>query len=231
MVSSLNVIYKYNPVVATPIEGDFNRVKLIDDSYDGGNIPSAHGGRPVKTELVPKRLRWTNNGKRKIPDFERSGSHIGVSQRAKLLIEQLEPDIHQFVPADYFSGKGKFLERRYILYVCNRVDSLDHDKTTFVLETTFVLPEYVKPNKEWSRSWTSVSDLVRRNKTEQIPLHLPHNTKSEFVFNHSQIGAVHMWVDKYFDGVVWLSDKLAKAIRDSDLTGVNLDKAHEFVAV
>jgi hypothetical protein len=231
MVYSLNVIHKYHRVVAVPIEGDFSKVKLVDDTYDGGDIPAAGGGRRVRTELVPKRMRWTNGGKRKIPDFERSGSHIGISERVKLLIERFEPGVHQFVPADYFSGKGELLERRYILYVCNRIDSLDHGKTSFVLKTTYVLPEYVKPGKEWSRSWTSVSDMVRWDKSDLIPPHLPHDAKSEFVFNRAQIGAVHLWCDKFFGGVLWLSDELAQAIRDSDLTGVNLDEAHRREAV
>jgi hypothetical protein len=166
-----------------------------------------------------------------VPDFESSGSHIGVSERARTLIEQFEPGVHQFVPADYFSGKGELLERRHIMYVCNRIDSLDHDKTTFVLNTTYILPEYVEPGKEWTRSWQPVSAIVRWGDLNQIPPHIPHDATSEFVFNRAQIGTHHLWCDKFLSGIVWLSDELAQAIRDSDLTGVNLDETRRIEAI
>lgn len=231
MVYSLNVISKYLRVVATPIEGDFSKVKLVDGQFDGGNIPCAGRVRSVRTELVRKQMRWTHGGKLKIPDFESSGSHIGVSERARTLIEQFEPGVHQFVPADYFGGKGELLERRHIMHVCNGIDSLDHYKTTFVLNTTYILPEYVEPGKESTRSWQPVSAIVRWGDLNQIPPHIPHNATSEFVFNRAQIGTHNLWCDKFLSGIVWLSDELAQAIRDSDLTGVNLDETRRIEAI
>jgi hypothetical protein len=156
-------------VVATPLDGDLNKVSPVDESWDGGAVPySLYGGRPVKIELLPKRMRWSD-ARYKIPDFESSGSHVGVSERAKALIERFEPGVHQFVPIDYYNGKGKLLERRHFLYVCNRIDCLDHDKTTMVLITRHVLPAYARPGKEWSRRWTSVFDLTVRGETTLIP--------------------------------------------------------------
>jgi hypothetical protein len=135
-------------VVATPLDGDLNKVRLVDESWDGGAIPaSLYGGRPVRIELLPKRMRWSD-ARYKIPDFDMSGSHVGVSERAKALIERFEPGVHQFVPVDYYNGKGKLLERRHFLYACNRIDCLDHDKTTMVLKTTHVLPAYARPGRE-----------------------------------------------------------------------------------
>jgi hypothetical protein len=210
-------------VVATPLDGDLNKVSPVDESWDGGAVPySLYGGRPVKIELLPKRMRWSD-ARYKIPDFDSSGSHVGVSERAKALIERFEPGVHQFVPADYYAGKGKLLERRHFLYVCNRIDCLDHDKTTMVLITRHVSPAYARPGKEWSRRWTSVFDLTVRGETTLIPPHLLPDTKSKYVFSRGQIGAHHMWCDKFGLSGIWISDELAHGIRGADLTGVNLN--------
>lgn len=209
-------------VTASPLDGDLNKIRPADETRDGGDVPQAQwGGRPVITEHLPTRMKWSD-ARYRIPDIDMSGSHVGVSERAKALIEQFEPGVHQFLPVDY-NGKGKLLEHRYFLFVCNRIDCLDHHKTTMVLETRHVLPEYVKPGKEWSRKWVSVFDLVVAGKADLVPPHLPYDTQSKYVFNRGQIGAHHMWCDKFGLGGAWISDELANAIRDAGLTGVNLN--------
>jgi hypothetical protein len=54
-----------------------------------------------------------------MPDFEDS-YFINISERAKALIEQLEPGRHQFLPIDYERKNGTLVERRYMFVICNR---------------------------------------------------------------------------------------------------------------
>jgi hypothetical protein len=227
VVYGLNIDTPYESYFSIePLDGDFSKVKLVDDSFDGGDIPAAlSAGRPVKPEHVPTRGKWTG-GRRKVPDFDNCFC-VNVSEAAHALIERFEPDTHQFLPFDCFNGKGELLERRWYLIICNRIDSLDYDLTTCVLQTIHVLPEYQTPGREWMRSWTSVSDMVDRGQLDQIPPHLPHDTRSIFVFSKTKVGGRHLWRDKFMAyGGPWLSDELADALKASGLTGLDLDAAH-----
>src|SRR5258706_1157006 len=180
-----------------PLDGNLDEARRsMDRTPDGGDgIGGFLSGRPVEAELMPKKVRWPG-GRRKIPDLDNSHC-INVSERAKNLIESFEPSVHQFIPVGYYNGKGVLLEERYFMVPCNRIDSLDHDRTTFVL-------------KKWPHlsAWVSVSDLVRWGEADLIPPHLPHDTRSKYVFNRAQIGAHHMWCDKFGPKGPWLSDEL-----------------------
>src|SRR5438045_1098046 len=57
---------------------------------------------------------------------------INLSERARAIIESFEPHTHQFIPVDYVNKSGNLLEKRYFFIPCNRIDSMNHDKTTFV---------------------------------------------------------------------------------------------------
>jgi hypothetical protein len=83
-------------------------------------------GRPIKTDFVPSKMQWGDQRGRAIPDFD-NGLILNVSSRAKALIEKLEPAVHQFLPVDYFDRTGKFIEARYFLIVCNRLDGVDRE--------------------------------------------------------------------------------------------------------
>jgi hypothetical protein len=193
-----------------PMDGGYpyNDVKSIDETPDGGaDWKGFNSGRRVHTENLPTKMYWTG-GRVKIPDFNQGGC-ITVSARAKAVFEQFEPGVHQFVPVEIYSKKKILLDTHYILVVCNRLDSLDHDKTTMVLK------HYPNCN-----AWVSVDDLVRRGEIDQIPHHLPHDIKAKLVFSRSQIGKHHMWHDKYGVRGPWLSDELAAALRAAGLTGL-----------
>lgn len=208
-------IYGYN-VGSEMLDGDKSKVRSVDETPDGGTLPGENflaSGRHVFTEHLPTRMLWKETEGRPMPDFHES--HIlNVSERAKALIEQFEPRVHQFVPVDVFDKANKFLERRYFLFCGNRIDSLDHNKTTFVL---------VKYPK--SSAWENPQNLVQWGDGALVPPQIDPKKKPEFVFSKKQIGGAHLWVDKYIAGSRWISDALAKAIKDRDFTGLKLDNA------
>lgn len=207
-----------------PLDGDFNKVDVIDRTPDGGKlIGSLTSGRPVNTTFMPTKMSWDDIDV-EIPDFE-SALCISVSERARDLIELFDPDVHQFLPVDFYYGKTDKKQRRYFLIVCNRIDSMDHNKSTFVLKhiltTTNINVSF----------WVPLQDLVRDGESHLIPPHLPRDlkAKSDFVASLAKIGARHLWFDKFTSAGPWLSDALAAAIVSAGLTGIKLPNAIEAV--
>ena len=198
------------------IGGDVNKIRAIDPTPDdGGGISPQSGGRPVHTEFYPTKVRW-GGGKRKIPDFTFS-YRISVSERAKALIEQFEPGVHQFIPVDYVNGKGEVIEKRYFLQVCNRIDSVDEEHTTFVKETR------INQFGNQYTTWWSAKNLIRWGSGNVIPSHITTETPPKYVFNAAQIGKCQLWHDKYIPEFVmpWMSDALGEAMIAAKLTGVD----------
>jgi hypothetical protein len=209
---------------ADALDGNFDKIKVVDKTPDGGTLVYGYlSGRAVDPALMPTKMRWLG-GKVKIPDFT-GGRCVCVSERAKALIERFEPDVHQFIPVDYYYGTSDVKERRYFFICCNRIDSLDHPKTTFVLKhivtTTGVDVSY----------WVPIQDLVRNGEQDLIPPHLTPKTNSKFVFSLAKIGKMHLWCDKFMmgGGGPWLSDILADAIVEAGLTGIQLPNKSEAV--
>ena len=112
------------------LDGDIRKIEVADATPDGGlpflpHIqPPCSMGRPVKPDHVPTRMRWGDRHGKPVPDFD-NGLILNVSQRAKDFIESFEPGVHQFLPVEYVDRQGAFLESRYFLIVCNRLDTVD----------------------------------------------------------------------------------------------------------
>ena len=171
-----------------------------------GNAPRL--GVRIESTHVPTRMRWDAPAEVTIPDFE--GSYfLNVSERARRLIESMEPARHQFLPVRYETPAGVPIERRYVFVVCNRIDSVDHARTTMIM---------------WRGiAWASVYDL-RASHPEDIPFGTDLKQPSRLVFSESQIGDRHAWVDPFLTESPHVSDRLAQAIKEAALTGVALSK-------
>lgn len=210
MVYGLNVkpVHGYY-VDVDVLDGTLDRVELIDPSPDGGYTPQGlYSGRRIKTETLPKRMKWLDRHGHPVPDFDRQHA-LNVSARAKALIEQFEPDVHQFVPVEYIDRASNHLEDRFFLIVGNRIDSLDRDKTTMVLVR--------------SKIWRPARDLVDR--PELIPPGTDMNVEPKMVFSKGQIGGAQMWCDKHlFNGGPYISNELADAFKRSGMTGLGLSE-------
>ena len=201
---------------STPLDGNIDKVRVADKTPDGGTIFGAfESGRAVDATLMPTKMRW-GGGKVKIPDFDHSPC-LNVSERAKALIEKFEPNVHQFIPVEYYYGDSDIKERRYFFICCNRIDSLDHVKTTLVLRPS------LQPGAD-RKYWVPIQDLVRNGEQHLIPSHLTPKTNSKFVFSLAKIGKMHLWCDKFMlvRGGPWLSDALADAFVEAGLTGIKL---------
>jgi hypothetical protein len=198
------------------LDGDFAKVRFVDNTPDGGMLNIILGsGRPVKTEFMPTRMRW-DEAAGPIPDFEISHA-LNISERAKALIERVEPDVHQFIPVDYLLRDGKLAEKRWFLVPGHRIDSTDHDRTTCVM-----IESRAPDGRLLSKHWRSVYDLVANKQFDQIPPHLPHDTESELVFSSKKIGNRQLWMDMYLlsNKGPFMSDGLASAIVSAGLTGI-----------
>lgn len=187
-------------------DGPIPALKPVKDGGVGG--ASRTGGVPVDGANFPKRVSWTDPHGNPVPDFDAT-PHLNVSERAKQIIESVEPGIHQFFPVAYVVN-GQSDGIRYWFVPCNRIDSLDRDHTTMVLRKGNI--------------WRPASDLVRRG--EAIPPHIDPTQPAKMVFNLKAIGNRHIWSDKHIGGAgYFISDKMADAFREVGLTGLQLDQS------
>jgi hypothetical protein len=109
-------------------------IRLADESLDGGvgiSMNNQISGRAVVPSSVPTAIYWAS--KRKPQDFENLFVRT-VSQRFRLLIEAVEPRVHQFIPLQYVKKSRELLEKRWFWQICNRVDSIFTDRPGWVLD-------------------------------------------------------------------------------------------------
>lgn len=89
----------------------------------------AMSGVPVSPEHAPSGFRVGIPAAR-LPDLFGLGPGLGVTDLIRDKIEELEPGVHQFLPAEITAKGGERPERRYwFLHICNRVDAIDPEKS------------------------------------------------------------------------------------------------------
>lgn len=160
-------------------------------------------------------MRWMGPLDPPIPDFDQA-TLLNVSGRAKAFIERIEPGVHQFVPVDYFDKNDKFFEKRYFWVICNRIDSVDRQHTTFILRK--------------GKVWRSATTLFRRGELQEIPSHIDPSQPGKLVYNLPAIGNAQVWRDMHQDGAFILtSDHFAEELRASGLTGFQLSNKLEAI--
>ena len=205
MVCGLNV---------RPVYGHWPKVASLDDRFDKHYMLKKQFQQPTPTKdgkvdfaaikrVLPSKMKWKDTAGRQIPDFDMTPS-LNVSERARAIIEAIESGVHEFEPVEYTYSRGGRTERRYWLKVGNKIDSLDREHTTMVLED--------------GSQWVPPMDLVIRGLP--VPPHIDPEQKPRMVFNLAQIGDKHMWTDPLLNSVsVFLSDRMAQAFSDAGLTG------------
>ena len=191
-----------------PLDGAIDQVEVADPTPDGGMpLDKSYAttcGRWVRTEYLPKSMQWGSRGGARMPDFD-NGLIVNVSDRARQVIEDVEPGVHQFVPVEYESTAGKPLGTRYFLFVGNRIDGVSR----------------LSPGMTLARGimWIPARDLP----PERRPAGFSDSVQPQLIFDAAATGGVHLWVDKHLAfAAIYLSDTLARAITDAGLTGVEL---------
>lgn len=182
-------------------------IPALNRANDGGVGGGRSGGMPVDGTNFPKWVKWSDPNGNPIPDFDQTPM-LNISDKARRIIESLEPGVHQFFPVEYQHHKGQDIGTRYWFVICNRIDSVDREHTTFVLRKGL--------------EWASARDLVRRG--EAIPDHIDPTAPARMLFNLKAIGEKHLWVDKHLAGQRYISDAAAEAFAAAGLTGIRPSK-------
>ena len=217
MVYGLNVKpqWGFDPKVVWEGEGTPRAIPALHPANDGGVTGDGYdAGLPVDGSNFPKWVRWSDPNGNPVPDFERI-PFLSVSEKAKRVIESLEPDVHQFFPIEYQDKKGNFAEIRYWFVPCNRIDSVDRDHTNMVLLDGL--------------QWTSPKNVMRMG--EPLPPHVDPAKPAGFVFNLKAIGDRHIWRDMHIGGAAcFISNAMGNLFMKEDLTGLRLadSRAEQF---
>jgi hypothetical protein len=202
---------KARSVEVEALDGDPRRVELVDPTPDGGlPLDGAfvfEAGRAVIRDFVPRRMRWRGPEARPLPDFD-DGLILNVSGRARSLIEALEPCVHQFLPVSYEDEAGREIEQRHFLIVCNRIDSVDRERTTMLLWQGIV----------WQPA--------RLMPPDEVPPGFDASVEPRLVFDLARIGRCHIWRDKHLRQGPFVSEALVETgMSGLDWNGVGLDAA------
>ncbi len=196
-----------------PLDGDVSKIEVADKTPDAGfDVNSAstyptYQGRPVLTEHVPTKLEWQETGP--VPDVGIVRGMLVVPPRFREIVEQFEPDVHQFLPVDVLDQSGALLAKRYFFIACNRLDSVDRTHTVMILSKGML--------------WRPARDIARR-RPEDIPPGFDVSAPPKIVFNNAQIGEKHAWCDKFLMYGPYLSDALGTALEKENFTGIDLKK-------
>lgn len=179
-----------NPLKA--IDGDFEKVALLDATPDGG-LPITRGyrfasGRPVDGTHMPTRLRRGGPKDQPLLEIEAGyGSCLLVSPEVRALIEELEPGVHQFFPMTV-EQNGRTLGTRHQMVVCNRLDTIDR-----ALSVPVAAPGQ--------------------------PYRPEPGGANRIVFSGNAIGDHHAWRDRFVRGL-FLSDTLVDRIHAAGFRGL-----------
>jgi hypothetical protein len=202
----------YPEFLDAPSDGAFNGVTYEQDpetldlratereSLDKGHTAMAHGYR-VNGDKAPKKMLW-EGGDKALPDYIMR-NQPAVSPRLRALIEQFEPGVHQFFPVDIWKKRnGEPVATYYWLNVCNRIDSVNEEKTTHERIRDYTGRFF------WSSS-------------------RPENAK--LVFSSEKIAPYHIWTDPDAPGLNYFhcSNAFAEAAQAAKFIGLALTQKEE----
>lgn len=148
-------------------------------------------GLHVPLELLPQGA-YIEDAIHALPDFLTMGC-FGVSARIKHLIEQLEPDVHQFVYVPTYLAGDSTPREYYIMVVGHAADNqIDNERTT-----------------------------IRRNSEGQIELPSVDGERGDIVINRSQTRDWHAWISADIFHCLTISDRLSQSFSDTNIPGID----------
>ena len=85
-------------------------------------------------------------------DFIQGGGYWTISDRVVDAIEELEPGVHRYWPVDVFNKDGSLAGRWWFLNICNRLDTLDLEKSKIKGKLKepdgFLVPDFIVLTKD-----------------------------------------------------------------------------------
>ena len=189
------------------IDGELSDVEVADlTPDDGGRILKSfwHVGRAVKPETVPTKLRRTGPpvSRAKLLDVNaQTGSLDLVCQTFKDIVEEFEPDVHQFFPMTYYNSKGtEVIGEGYYMIICQRISTM-HDTLCVppLDERGYYLPRSIRDSPEYQAS---------------------DKTLDKKVFSSEKIGSHHMWRDWKSSRTCMFSNALGERLIAANLSGL-----------
>src|SRR6476469_7831020 len=162
-------------------------------------------GRPITVRNLPIQVRCLD--RRPLPDYQTYHSFRPVSDRFKEVVERIEPNVHQFFPAEYRGKDGSHVADMWFLNICNRLDSVDREHSE---PTGMTLHD----GRMWMPAFNAPG-ADRKTLREKYP-------KPVLYFNNAQIGDTHLWIDKHEMHGPYLSNRMADALLAASLSGVSL---------
>ncbi|MEM7242963.1 MAG: DUF1629 domain-containing protein [Pseudomonadota bacterium] len=137
--------------VFLPDNGDFDNVRLIDYTQDeGGLIPQRGGltvGRPYAPGPMPTKIKRDGRDAKRLSvlDVEHFYGQPLVIEAFKDIVEEHEPDVHQFFPMDAYIGE-ELVGKYFYFNVCNRLSTIHREKTFPLNERGFWKPKKGEPS-------------------------------------------------------------------------------------
>lgn len=206
------------------LDGDFSKTRAIDqsivhtkmNSFEMVKPPSGQidWGRPIHPDHVPTKVR-VGGPRRKLADFIRWQGGWLVSEKFRVVVEKLEPGIHQFFPVEMRFKSSVLEERYYIFIVCQHraVVSREHSEA----------PLYVLYGPEDPRPLGKDEPLPEGAlfgfwATDEVP---QEKRARAVVFDASMRGGLHFWRDLSLVMNTFCSGEAAEAMVAAKLTGVN----------
>lgn len=113
------------------LDGDFDKVLTVDLTPDEGRKIRSfdmYAGRAVEGSHLPKKV-MLEGPKRKITDYYSAGAYL-VDAKLKTVVDELEPDKHQFFPVELVWKDSSLAGERFWFFPGNRLDTVDGEKTT-----------------------------------------------------------------------------------------------------
>lgn len=155
-------------------------------------------------DFVPKlRLQKHLKGK---ADFIQGGGYLTISDRVVEAIEDLEPGVHRYWPVDIFNKDGSLAGRWWFLNICNRLDTLDQEKS--------------KVRQVNSPSKPLVPDFIVLTKDQ------PHPNGPELLVCRQEVVKNHaIWCEYRLQNSTFISDALKERLDafDPPLTGIGFE--------
>jgi hypothetical protein len=157
-------------------------------------------GYRIEGKNVPTIWQWTS--KRQVPDYYIPRGFPCISTRMKGVVEEFEPDVHQFFPVTVVNKAKEKIAERWLWVVCSRIDGVDREHTNLFFQN--------------ERLWTSSYKVEGHWKKVRNP---------KVVFNKSQTRGYHFWRDKHLmGGGIYASDEGAETVLALDLAGFSASK-------